>query len=344
MSKNNILDDLIDLRNEIESKMIRITHQRGEKAPLLREMIDHNFGWDNNVNDQQSGKRIRPLIVMLVGSALEGNRDALITVGAAIELVHNFTLVHDDIQDQSLERRHRKTVWSIWGGAQAINAGDGIFIFGQLALTELPQFSVPATKVIDISKNLLNTTLDIAEGQIMDIEFETQASVSTTEYIEMITGKTASLIACSAKCGAIIGSNDVKIVNAYEKFGYYLGLSFQMLDDYLGIWGDENITGKSTASDIVRRKKTLPILWGMENASKQEKKILDDVFIKDNITENDVLRVRDLLTQIGAHIHTKKMVNDYHARAQEALLSTGINNEYQSQLLSLSDFLLDRQF
>ncbi len=342
---NNFLTTFSDDMLQIDRRMMNILEQHVSVAPLFGDMINHSFGWDVEEEKRKPiGKRIRPLITLLVGQALNNNREALIAIGATIELIHNFTLIHDDIMDQSVERRHRRTVWNVWGTAQSINAGDGLYALANLSVLDLRLYSVSHGQIFNIFRELTLACLSIVDGQILDVAFESRDDVTSEEYICMVSAKTAALIACSAKVGAMLGSDDPSLAHKYSVFGHNLGVAFQMLDDYLGIWGSEDLTGKSASNDIQRKKKTLPLLWAFENASPTQRQVLQDIYSKPIIGDAEILQVRDIFSETGADIHTRQLVEDYHHQALESLEATQIANEQQDRLVSLANFLLEREF
>lgn len=227
-------------------------------------MMYYHLGWiDEDQPQLVAGKRTRPIITLLVAAAAAGDWQAALPFAAAVELIHNFSLVHDDIQDDSDLRRGRATVWKLWGRAQAINSGDALFAFAHLALQRAA--GLPAGEVLRALRILDQTCIHLTTGQHYDMGFETRQSVSVDEYLSMIEGKTASLIATAAEFGALAAQASPAIQDQYREYGRHLGLAFQIRDDVLGIWGDPAVTGKSTATDILTRKKTLPVLFGLQN-------------------------------------------------------------------------------
>jgi geranylgeranyl pyrophosphate synthase len=176
--------------------------------------------------------------------------------------VHNFSLVHDDIQDNSDKRRGRPTLWTKWGMPQAINTGDGLFVLSNLAVSDLAE-NYLADTALRAARALHETCLDLTRGQYMDISYEDRLDLDEDDYWPMITGKTAALLAGCCQMGAILGGAAPASEAAYRDFGLALGLAFQVQDDILGIWGDEAVTGKSAASDLLEGKKSLPVLYGL---------------------------------------------------------------------------------
>lgn len=229
----------------------------------LQAMIRYHMGWEGHGSGPESrGKRIRPLLVTLCNAANGGKWEDSLPLASAVELVHNFSLLHDDIEDNSPVRRGRPTVWKIWGVPQAINTGDAIFTLAHLASLDVSDH-LPAPYSRQVYHALQTTCLELTQGQYLDIAFESQSEISLDAYWQMISGKTSALIACSCQVGALAGLAQPQVSQAYAQFGRNLGLAFQALDDILGIWGDEALTGKSAASDLVTGKKTLPVLYAL---------------------------------------------------------------------------------
>jgi geranylgeranyl diphosphate synthase, type I len=210
---------------------------------------------------EAQGKRIRPLLVLLSAEAAGGPWRKALPSAAAVELLHNFSLVHDDIQDQSPLRRSRPTVWVKWGIAQAINAGDVLFTLSFLSLQRLLD-ALPSEDVLLSSRLLQQTCLRLTEGQYLDISYE-KRNLPMEAYWPMIGGKTAALISCCTELGAVAAGADEHRRAAFHAYGDNLGLAFQVLDDWLGIWGDAGQTGKSVESDLASGKKTLPVLYAI---------------------------------------------------------------------------------
>ncbi len=245
---------------------IAATHD--EIGPFY-QMMAYHLGWaarDGTVLAQPAvtGKRLRPLLAIMICEALGGPTEAARGPAVAIELVHNFSLVHDDIQDGSHYRRGRETVWHLWGAAQAINVGDAMFALAQLALIEGLE-SHP--RAIAAAGELNRTCVRLVEGQYLDLRLESVASVSSGQYEQMIARKTAALIQCACALGALAADAHQTTVEACGRFGHELGLAFQFQDDLLGVWGDPAVTGKPSGSDLRSRKKGLPVVLALELAS-----------------------------------------------------------------------------
>ncbi|MEY4234608.1 MAG: hypothetical protein RL635_1575 [Chloroflexota bacterium] len=227
-------------------------------ADCVAPMLHHHMGWDAHA-PLAAGKRTRALLVLLCAGASGGRWQRALPVAAAVELAHNFSLVHDDIQDGSTLRRGRPTVWSVWGRAQGINAGDALFAHAHLALARAAKLP-PAMRVRALE--LLGAAcVELTAGQQLDLAFESEALVQPEQYLRMAHGKTAALLAAAAEMGALAGGATARVRTHYRSFGAQLGIAFQIRDDLLGIWGT-GASGKSVASDIESRKKTLPLVYG----------------------------------------------------------------------------------
>ena len=253
------------IETELQRQVERLDTPR---TRLFYDMITYHMGWTGEgAGPEATGKRIRPLMVLLCASSCDADWYPALPAAAAVELVHNFSLVHDDIEDNSDKRRGRTTVWKKWGMPQGVNAGDGLFVLSNLAITDLIN-SYPAETVVRASQILHATCLDLTRGQFLDISYEDRADLGLEDYWPMVTGKTAALLSCCCQLGSLLGGADEAAQEAYRSFGHYLGLAFQVQDDILGIWGDEAMTGKSAASDLVEGKKSLPVLFGLQKKGK----------------------------------------------------------------------------
>ncbi len=251
----------------VEAEMRAVMGADGSSPDPFAGMIHYHMGWadaDLAPIDRPGGKRIRPLLVLLSCQAAGGQWEQAVPAAAAVEILHNFTLVHDDIQDQSPLRRGLATVWRLWGVPQAINTGDAMFALAQLAMLRLADRDVPAPTVVQAMRRLNETCLALTQGQYADMRFEARSDVAMSEYLSMIEGKTAALLSLSAELGALVAGRAPDTVRLYADFARHLGLAFQVRDDILGIWGQEEAIGKSAATDITTRKKSLPVLYGLE--------------------------------------------------------------------------------
>ncbi len=286
------------------------------------------------------GKRLRPTFCLLACESVGGDWHKVLPAAAALEVMHNFTLIHDDIQDKSPERRHRPSVWWVWGAAQGINAGDAIYALTQLALCKLESRGIPAEKVTASSRILNETCLRICEGQFLDISYEDHLDITTTDYLNMVDGKTAQLFQCSLQLGALLGTEDETLIRQLALFGRELGIAFQIYDDIMGIWGKEEDTGKPCGSDIMERKKTPPIIYALNQAGKETGRRLADIYRKDELSRDDLSVVLEILESSAAREYTEGLKEQYHQRALDILKGTGLATTRQKELRDVADFIL----
>jgi geranylgeranyl diphosphate synthase type I len=255
-----------------------------------------------------------------------------IPAAAGIELLHNFSLIHDDIEDNSLTRRGRPAVWTLWGIPQAINSGDGMFTIAHLAIDRLAERGVPPERVFAARMLFDRACLSLTHGQYLDIAFESRESVSVDEYLHMISGKTAALLGATAAIGATLAGSPA--IAHYEAFGRELGLAFQVQDDILGIWGDEAFTGKPADSDVATRKKTLPVVYALERSEKlRALYAAPEVDVPAAIAEMDA---------VGARTFAEQAAREHHGRSLAALRASGASDDAGQALLELAESLLGR--
>lgn len=256
--------DTKTLLSRIESELQRqVARLDNPRTKPFHEMLTYHMGWTGEgAGPEATGKRIRPLLLLLCAAACDANWEPALPAAASVELVHNFSLVHDDIQDNSDKRRGRSTVWVKWGAPMAINVGDALFVMSNQAIIDLKE-NYPAEIVVRAGEILHNTCLDLTRGQFLDMSYEERNDLGVEDYWPMVAGKTAALLSACCQIGALLGGADEAKQQAYRSFGHYLGLAFQVQDDILGIWGNEAMTGKSAASDLVEGKNSLPVLAGL---------------------------------------------------------------------------------
>lgn len=243
-------------------------------APPMDTVAAYHFGWidaQGNPADGDGGKAVRPALAVLSAEVTGAAPEVGVPGAVAVELVHNFSLLHDDLMDGDEQRRHRDTVWKVHGPAQAILVGDALFALANEVLLELG--TVEAGRA---TRRLTKASRSLIDGQAQDISYEHRDRVSVEECLEMEGNKTGALLACASSIGAVLGGADERTADTLEKYGYHLGLAFQAVDDLLGIWGDPDATGKQTWSDLRQRKKSLPVVaalaaaWGRFRAARRD--------------------------------------------------------------------------
>lgn len=342
MSEGMVFENLDEYLNAIELEM-RNSMAVSEKALApYYGMISYHLGWVDErfvPTEQETGKRLRPLLCLLACEACGGDWRRAVPAAAAIELMHNFSLIHDDIEDNSPQRRHRPTVWSLWGQAQAINVGDGLFAISRLALQRLANRGISPQKVVVAFRIVDQTCLYLTEGQYLDLAFEEVDGVTVDMYLEMIGKKTGALMSCATQLGALLGTDDERVMESYGAFGYELGLLFQIVDDMLGIWGAGEATGKGVGEDIVSRKKSLPILYALQRSDE-----LRRIYRRERMDAAQQEVVMERLESLSAREYAREMAVKHLRLAVHTLEDTGVRNRAQEDLRRIAQFLLDRQY
>jgi geranylgeranyl diphosphate synthase type I len=341
VSEGTVFENLDGYLSAIELEM-RNSMAVSEKtlAPYYG-MMSYHLGWvDEKLapREQDAGKRLRPLLCLLACEAAGGDWRKAVPAAAAIELLHNFSLIHDDIEDNSLQRRHRPTVWSLWGQAQAINVGDGLFAISRLALQRLADRRISPQKIVVAFRIMDQTCLYLTEGQYLDLGFEQTEHVTVDMYLEMIGKKTGALMSCATQLGALLGTDDERAVETYAAFGYELGLLFQIVDDMLGIWGAGEATGKGVGEDIVSKKKSLPVIYALQQSDE-----LRRIYRHERLDEDQQQLVMERLESLSAREYAREMAVRHLRLALDTLEDTGPQNRAQEDLRKIAHFLLDRQ-
>jgi geranylgeranyl diphosphate synthase type I len=269
-----------------------------------------------------SGKRLRPVLCTLIFEALTGDSRPVLPAAAAIELLHNFTLIHDDIEDQDPARHHRPTVWSVWGVPQAINAGDGMFAVSRLAVQRLRGFT--AERVLAFTGLIDQACVRVCEGQFLDIAFENRTDVTTVRYRQMAAKKTGALFAAAAEGPALLATDHRAVRQALARFGDAFGQAYQAHDDLLGIWATTERTGKVEMNDLTKRKKTLPVVLGFERAQGRTRERLATLFAPAApLPSESVEQIREILDELGVRALIETEIVSQRERALYALRALG---------------------
>ncbi len=331
-----MINDLLPhIETELQKQIARLDPAR---TRLFHEMLTYHMGWTGEgAGPEAAGKRIRPLLVLLTCAACDADWKPALPAAAAVELVHNFSLVHDDIQDNSPKRRGRATVWTKWGVPMAINAGDALFVLSNQAIMDLAQ-SYPASTVVRAATILHDICLDLTRGQFLDMSYEQRNDLKLEDYWPMIAGKTSALLSACTQIGALLGNASEKEEESYRQFGHHLGLAFQVEDDILGIWGNEAITGKSAASDLVEGKNSLPILYGLGKRGRFAER-----WAKGPIKAGEVTAVAALLDEEGARSYASEIAREETEIALAFLEHANPRGEAGAELLKLTNKLLKRK-
>jgi geranylgeranyl diphosphate synthase type I len=314
-------------------------------GPPFTQMRYH-LGWQDRLGqpvDARGGKLLRPALCLLSCEAVGGDPGPALPAAAALELLHNFTLIHDDVEDASVERHGRETVWRLWGQAQAINAGDGMLALAHATLLSLEERGHPAERVLCAARMLDEATLRLCAGQHRDLVAGDQPHVSRDDYLAMVEGKTASLLAACCGIGALLGGADDETIRGLEEFGRRLGLAFQIRDDVLGIWGSAAETGKPAGDDLRAGKRSYPVVAALEGASDDERQALQQLLKRSARDEGAVAAACVLLERLGAREESERAAIEHAEAAVASLASLGLRAERGRELEQLARFVAERR-
>jgi geranylgeranyl diphosphate synthase type I len=307
------------------------------------DMMQYHMGWVDEQfapSNLPAGKRLRPILCLLACTETGGDAAQALPAAAALEILHNFSLVHDDIEDGDAMRRHRPTVWKLWGEPLAINVGDGMFALAFAAMQRLSSRAVPSSTVLAALHVFTAMCVALTEGQYLDMDFERRADVTVGEYLRMIQGKTAALVGASVAIGAHIGGAPAPQAAALQRFGQEIGLAFQIQDDVLGIWGDPAVTGKAAGNDILRKKKSFPLLHALNHA---EAGVAFATLLAGEVTPAQLPAALDLLAQAGAREAAEAAAAAHTAAGMAALAAALGPGSRDSKLAALAASLLQRK-
>jgi geranylgeranyl diphosphate synthase type I len=328
-----------------------LTHSRAAFDPALRTAVDslpgslrhiagYHFGWwdaDGTPADADHGKAIRPAMTLRAAAAVGGSALAAVPAAVAVELVHNFTLLHDDVMDRDHTRRHRPTAWTVFGVGQAILAGDALLT---LAYEVLATDCSPAFR--DAAKALSQAVLAVQDGQALDLSFEARTDVTLPECVRMAHLKTAALLGCATGLGALYGGASPERVALLRTFGEKIGLAFQLVDDLLGIWGDPEVTGKPVHSDLVSRKKSLPVVAALGTDSPTATRLRELYFSPGTLSPTDAAACADLVADAGGRAWCQSEISTLFTTAQSALRDGSTRERPISELTALAELIVRR--
>lgn len=304
-----------------------------------RRVSEYHFGWidaDGSPADS-TGKAVRPALVLLSAQAGGGQYGQASSVAAAVEMVHNFSLLHDDLMDEDFSRRHRPTAWTVFGGSAALLAGDALLNRALQSLLE-----DPSPGAIPAARSLSSTASKLIVGQSADLDFERRTDVTLDECLAMAAGKTAALLACASSIGALfVGAPRQTVVELYA-FGSELGMAFQIVDDLLGLWGDPAVTGKPVLSDLRARKKTLPVVHALSSGTAAGLRLSTLYAKRDPMTEAELREAAGMVEEAGS-------AEWMHAECERRLISARKHlrlagcDGAADELTELADFIVRRQ-
>jgi geranylgeranyl diphosphate synthase type I len=326
----------------IDAEMKDVLRSPRSEVGDLYGYLHYHMGWVDSdgfrpVNNGRAGKRLRPVFCLLSCEACGGDWQQALPTAAALELLHNFSLVHDDIEDGDHYRRGKATLWTLWGLSQAVNAGDSLYALAHMALIRLEERGVPPGVCLAAWRLFESACLHLTEGQFLDMQFEERDQVSAAEYLHMVSGKTAALFAASCQMGSLIGGASQFRQGRLRAFGHHLGLAFQMQDDILGIWGDPKVTGKPVGSDLRAHKKTLPVIY-----ARQHDASLRAVLDKPVLADEDVAAAVEQMERMECHAWAREQEHVEVSQSMKALESAALQGEAADALRQLALHLVRR--
>jgi len=307
--------------------------------PSSRLQASYHLGWcdaDGTPRSGGGGKAVRPALALLSAEAVGAPAEVGLPGAVAVELVHNFSLLHDDLMDGDVERRHRRTVWSIWGSPAAILTGDALLALAHEVVLESPSRHAGRAALL-----LASTTRELTRGQVQDLAFETRDDVTLEECLDMAGGKTGALLSASAAIGAVLAGAGEETLAALTTFGAQVGLAFQLVDDVLGIWGDPAVTGKPVHNDLRSRKKSLPVTYTLGNAQ-YGAEIKAWLVAPGDHDDESVRRAADLVATAGGRDWALAEARRRMLLAEDALSSVDIRPQVRADMFSLAQFIVDR--
>ena len=292
----------------------------------LYDLVRYQLGWMDDKGSRlppdeamrHGGKKLRPALTLLACEACGGDFRTALPIAAAIELIHNFSLVHDDVEDGDRLRRHRLTVWGVWGVPKAVNCGSAMQALVYRAAFRARRSGLDSETTLGLVELLTDAILEMTEGQHLDIDFQERGSISVARYFDMTSRKTGALLEAAVRCGARAAGAPVEVENGLAHFGRSFGLAFQARDDYLGAWGDPEKSGKAVGADIERRKKSLPVVYALEHDPDGAGALIRRVMSQDEITAADCERVVESLSACGAEKFTEHAAEEHR---QEAIIA-----------------------
>ncbi|MEZ0095656.1 geranylgeranyl diphosphate synthase type I [Streptacidiphilus sp. EB129] len=319
-------------------------------APPMDRVSAYHFGWtdaEGRPTEGDSGKAVRPALALISALAAGAPAEIGIPGGVAVELVHNFSLLHDDLMDGDEQRRHRATVWTVFGPAQAILVGDAMFALANEVLLEAADKG--GASAVDAGRAVQRLTLatrKLIDGQAQDLAFEQRDRVTVAECLEMEGNKTGALLAASASVGAVLAGMDDAGADALERYGYHLGLAFQAVDDLLGIWGATEVTGKPNFGDLRQRKKSLPVSAALAEggpASLRLAELLADPEGRGHEDEEQLAARAALIEEAGGRAWTADEARRQHKTALAALDEVPMPAGVREQFAALAEFVVVRE-
>jgi geranylgeranyl diphosphate synthase, type I len=323
---------------EVLDPALRVEIER--LPPATRRIAGYHLGWwdaDGEPTAAIGGKALRPALCLLVAAAIGSDPVVALPAAVAVELVHNFSLLHDDIMDGDVRRRDRPTAWTVFGLGPAILAGDALLTAAFAALGASTQ--APASSSVPV---LSATVFELVHGQSLDLEFERRDDVGVSEATQMANGKTGSLVGCACALGALFGGARATQVTHARAFGQRLGFAFQLVDDSLAIWGDPAKTGKAVYADLASRKKSYPVIAALCSQTTAGTELARIYARSDALSDAELAHTAMLIERAGGRIRTEAEAGAQLADALEHLQSAGLHGPAVGELTALAQLVISR--
>ena len=326
----------------VQSALRRALSREGS---FVYDMLRYYMGWADESGAPiraGAGKAVRPTLCLFGCEAVGGSAALAMPAAVALELIHNFSLVHDDIQDEDETRRNRKTVWAVWGKPKALVAGNVMRVVADSSLHGLLDAGVDAERALNAAALLTEAYLEMIEGQYLDLAFEGRSDIGMDDYRRMISRKTGALLRCSLNIGAAIGARDAETVAAFRECGRALGYVFQIRDDALGVWGEESVTGKPVGSDIRRKKNSYPVVYAMESAEDCDRRTIAEIYGKPSVEDEDVDAVLFIMDKAGVRERAGAEAAEWAELAMRALARVELSPSAKREMEDFTHFLMVR--
>ena len=309
------------------------------------DMLRYYMGWADETGapiTAMTGKAVRPTLCLFGCEAVGGSLNLAIPAAVALEFIHNFSLVHDDIQDEDETRHNRKTLWAIWGKPKALVAGNALRVIADIALHSLEREGLKPERSLTAVALLTESYLEMIEGQYLDMSYEGRRDISMDDYLRMISRKTGALIRCSLNLGAAVGTDDPATIAAMRECGRALGYVFQIRDDVLGVWGEEEITGKPVGADIRRKKNSYPVVYTMEAAEDEDRASISAMYTKPELDDQDVDSVLAIMEKTRVRERAQTEAAGWADAAIRAIAPVELPPRRREQIEEFTHFLLVR--
>ncbi|AYY13812.1 polyprenyl synthetase family protein [Actinobacteria bacterium YIM 96077] len=306
----------------------------------MRHVASYHFGWcdeQGRPTSGQGGKVLRPALTLLCAEAVGGAPSSAVPAAVAVELAHNFSLLHDDVMDGDHTRRHRRTAWTVFGVDAAVLVGDGLLT---LASHVVATSGHPAAQ--DGTRLLSAALLDLVNGQAADLECEGRDDVDVAECLAMVNGKTAALLGAACALGASFGNAEQRQVTGMHEFGRQVGMAFQIADDLLGIWGDPDVLGKPVHADLRARKKTVPVVAALTSGTPAGQQLAELYNRATPLSESELAHAAELIEAAGGRAWAREQTDAFLARALGQLEAAGVRRRACAELATLARLIVDR--